>query len=205
MKAYTQDDSLRVLIIDLLDKSLDELWLSVNLLDVIRQVVSKLEILHQYCIVHGDIKPQNIMCRSNMTDWYMIDFGLSHIMDSGENTKLVNTVSGSWLYCSRNIHNRIQSYKNDFESLAFLIIRHIKHTLPWSSECIQLHQHVRGNENQTKNNLIKTIFKKKVETIKLVHQLSLSNPFQDLVEACFNMDEFEALPYSYLKNILQSD
>lgn len=81
MKIHVEHAGYRVLVIDLLYQSLDKLCLQVNFLNVITQITSKLQILHQNGIVHGDIKPENIMCLPNLTDWYLIDFGLSHIMD----------------------------------------------------------------------------------------------------------------------------
>lgn len=201
MKAYTEDASHRVLLMDLLDRSLADLQKDVDLFNVITQIPSKLEVLHTNGIIHGDIKPNNIMYHPPSKEWYLIDFGLSHIMDVGQNLMVVDAVAGSWLYCSRNMHCLMQSFQNDFESLAFLIIRQINGTLPWSQDCIQLKKTIQSDGNNSQN--IKNIFEKKAELIKNVPLLNLPVPFQSFVKECFTMDSF-ALPYhTRLMNILK--
>lgn len=193
------------MVIDLLDKSLVNCH-NEDFVDVIRQITSNLQTLHQNGIVHGDIKPENIMCfpkeAGSVTEWCLIDFGLSHIMNDGECLDLVNNIAGTWLYCSRNIHFRLQSYKNDFESLAFVIIHHIKRTLPWLNDCVHQNKSVRGNAKGIRENLMQTIYKKKEEMVKQAAEIGLPYPFQTFVEACFKIDDFEMPPHIYLKNIL---
>lgn len=140
----------------------------------------------------------------NSTDWYLIDFGLSHMMDVDVCSMAVEHIGGSWLYCSRNTHKRIQSsFKNDFESLAFLIIHHIKRVLSWSPECIQFHQKAQANTNESRGSLIKTIFEKKQDTIKRVSEIRLPHPFQTFIETCFEIDDLKLPPHTQLNNILK--
>lgn len=96
---------------------------------VIIQITSKLQTLHECRIVHGDIKPANILCSPDSAEWFLIDYGLSHVMNRGQNKMRTDSLSGSWLYFSRNVHCGIQSFQNDVESLAFLIVRRFKQTL----------------------------------------------------------------------------
>lgn len=205
LKAFTEHDGLRVLVIDLFDQSLEKAWQNAKLIDVIIQITSKLQTLHECRIVHGDIKPANIICSPNFAEWFLIDFGLSHVMDRGQSKMYVGSIGGSWLYCGRNVHCGIQSFQNDFESLAFLIVRYFKQTLPWSSECIEL-QRLFGNASeivQQRNRLIQAIFEKKTETIKNIAGIGLPKPFQSFIEACFTMDPSESPPYNNaMKNIL---
>lgn len=200
MKEYTEDESLRVLLMDLLDRSLDELQQDINLLDVITQITLKLEVLHTNGIIHGDIKPNNVMRHPESKEWHLIDFGLSHFMDDGQNFMFVNSIGGTWLYCSRNMHCRMQSFQNDFESLAFLIIRHINRNLPWEQDCMQINK---KNQNDTiKRQMVQNIFKKKVEFIKNIHTLNLPVPFQSFVEECFSMENFVLPNFKHLMDIL---
>jgi serine/threonine protein kinase len=43
------------------------------------QMIDRLESLHSLGYVHGDLKPQNIMCSNNKTNntLYLIDYGLT--------------------------------------------------------------------------------------------------------------------------------
>ncbi|XP_055317533.1 uncharacterized protein LOC129576440 [Sitodiplosis mosellana] len=168
MKAYTHDNTHRVLVMELLDNSLDKL--------------AESQVLHTNRIIHGDIKPNNIMYRAESNEWYLIDFGLSHVMNDAHCPMLVDTIGGSWLYLSRNMHYLMQSYQNDFESLAYYIVRRIKGSLPWSKDCVEL--------------------QKKMDAVDNVRAFDMPKPYQAFIEECFAMDKFDVPNYSRLLTIL---
>lgn len=111
------------------------------------------------------------------------------------------TFGGSWLYCSRNMHKGMQSYKNDFESLAFLIIRYIKGSLPWSKDCIELHN-IDRDDAISRRNSIASILEKKTEAVKQIRSFDLPKPYQTFVEMCFSLDSFNVPDYNHLTDIL---
>lgn len=47
-------------------------------------------------------------------------------------------VGGTMLYCARNVHMQIVSYKNDFECLGVIIIEMLTNNIPWKKTCMAL-------------------------------------------------------------------
>lgn len=62
-------------------------------IDYIRQVGTALESMHRQMINHLDVKPANIMLRSNKKEVVLIDFGISKLYD-GEGEELTTTLVG---------------------------------------------------------------------------------------------------------------
>lgn len=77
------------------------------------QLVVGLFEMHTRGVVHGDIKPSNILCRSDGTLAYC-DFGLSSIMDANLNSNLVNKCSGTPAFVAPEILTIV--LKSDVES-----------------------------------------------------------------------------------------
>lgn len=104
------------------------------------QMITCLQNLHNAGIVHRDIKPGNFVIGYSDTPTenqiYIIDFGCSHIYkDYDGNHILFRTgvpFTGNFMFSSVNAHFRVeQSRRDDLESLGYMLIFLIKHSLPW--------------------------------------------------------------------------
>jgi len=103
------------------------------------EALKRLEELHKCGFVHRDLKPENFcLGGDNLTDVYLIDFGLSaefvrengtHI-DQKQNSGFVGTPR----YASRNSHLGFgQGRRDDIESLGYLCVFLIEGSLPWQT------------------------------------------------------------------------
>jgi len=116
------------------------------------QCIDLLRDFHENMVVHGDIKPHNIMIHNNKI--YFIDFGLStfYMDDNGyvEN-KQHRQITGSPKYVSHFIHLGNTYYpRDDIISLCFVFLEFI-HELPWNTE--DFVNDVNGDKNKELLNL----------------------------------------------------
>ncbi|CAD8084257.1 unnamed protein product [Paramecium primaurelia] len=113
-----------------------------NILAIGLSIIETLEKVHKKNIIHLDIKPENIMISQGMQKHskdqilkpgfiQLIDFGLSQ---SVRNSKfLKNVFFGSLNFASRASHKGQQlGYKDDLESLFFVLVYLRNCNLPWS-------------------------------------------------------------------------
>lgn len=112
-------------------------------------LIKILQILHLNNIIYHDIKPNNFLLNTmdNLTidniheHLKIIDFGLSAQLtpEQLKQTKYIvksdkGLLSGTIRYCSKNAYNGYeQTYKDDFESMIYLIIYLYNGYLPWQS------------------------------------------------------------------------
>ncbi len=101
------------------------------------RILCHLEVIHEKCMLHRDLKPQNIMLgRQNDREVYLIDFGLSkRYASNGKHIPFKDKkrgLTGTPRFASINSHLGIeQSRRDDLESLAYVLIYLAKGTLPW--------------------------------------------------------------------------
>ena len=130
------------LVMSLYDCSLYDYILSKNdissskIKSIIYQLINILHSVHDNCVIHRDIKPQNIMIKNG--DLYLIDFGFStfYIDDNGEHRTDICTdeIIGSPKYVSYNIHcGSIASRRDDLISLGYLYIFLHDKLLTWEN------------------------------------------------------------------------
>ena len=90
---------------------------------IFMKILKKVQILHENCIIHGDIKTENILV-GNDFDLKLIDFGFSQKINK-KNNNIVNSTEGSDTYSSPEIRKvNIAGYdgiKSDIFSLGVLL------------------------------------------------------------------------------------
>ncbi|EAX94341.1 CK1 family protein kinase [Trichomonas vaginalis G3] len=105
------------------------------------QMLRAIEYVHNSGLLHRDIKPHNFLVgrNENRHRIYIIDFGVStqyidprtkeHYMYTSNNGLI-----GTAHYVSVNTHlGELQSRRDDLESIAYVLIRFLKGSLPWQS------------------------------------------------------------------------
>lgn len=138
---YGFHDHLPTLIMPLYDHSLEDLYLQKNkskndLSHYCIKMIDILKFIHEYGVIHCDLKPQNFMMKNN--EIYLIDFGLAKIFFD-ENSKILPPnsdsifITGTPKFISLNIHNgKSPSRQDDLISTVY-IFSYLRHNcyLPW--------------------------------------------------------------------------
>ena len=82
--------------------------------------------MHQFCIAHRDIKPNNIMASLEGGDYFYIDFGIAQAIEETPKERSQTTVEGTPLFMGDEMRELINSrgsivsvnlYYNDFSAL----------------------------------------------------------------------------------------
>ena len=95
--------------------------------------ISILEKIHEYGVIHRDLKPAHFLFYENT--WYLIDFGLATFISSEGKGKCREDIIGTPNYISLRIHNGIEpSKKDDMVSLGFIFLEKYRGgILPWTN------------------------------------------------------------------------
>ncbi|MBD2386944.1 hybrid sensor histidine kinase/response regulator [Cylindrospermum sp. FACHB-282] len=112
------------------------------------QIVQALEAIHQNCIIHKDIKPQNILINLESKQIKIIDFCISSLLPR-EKQEIINSnmFEGTTAYMSPEQTGRINrgiDYRTDFYSLGVTFYELLTGQLPFqSNEAMELvHCHI---------------------------------------------------------------
>ena len=207
IKSYGYSGNYNVLVMELLGKSLEELFEEKNSKFSLKtvcmlgeQMISRLQYIHNKHILHRDIKPDNFIMGIDNNNWkvYIIDFGLSkkyrssrtlvHIKYS-ENKKLIGTAR----YASINaLAGCEQGRRDDMEALSYVLLYFLRGNLPW--------QGLKVNKKEDR-------YKKILDKKRLVSSKELCIGFPDefcqFVDYCRNLKFEEEPDYDYLKGLLK--
>ena len=105
-------------------------------LDILLQMLSSIEGLHNKGYIHRDIKPSNFVICPAHRKVFMVDFGLAklHLKSNGEpyperkNADFRGTIA----FASMNAHNRTDlSRRDDLWSFFFVVLDLLGETVPW--------------------------------------------------------------------------
>ena len=143
LKWYGTEEKYTYLVIDLLGLTLSDiitrykkLSLKTTLILGI-QIISRIQLLHNKCLLHRDIKPNNFLFGLNKqtNKLFLLDFGFSKRYDyNGKHIseKKITSIIGSPNFVSLNVHNNIEpSRRDDLESCIYVIIYMLYGNLDW--------------------------------------------------------------------------
>lgn len=134
----------------------------------IKRLLEILQIFSDNGRIHADIKMQNIMKRDDGTIVF-IDLGLSTKIKTQIKVEKVN-IQGTKRLMSINAHRGYSTFKNDLESLVYMILDQIGISLPWGTRNFSDKEFVKLKSEFLKDlaNNYKTHFKDNIRIGELV-------------------------------------
>lgn len=198
------------LVMTLYDCSLYDYILSKKILSISKiksivcQLINILQSIHDNCVIHRDIKPQNIMIKNG--ELYLIDFGFStfYINSDGEHNENLccQDIIGSPKYVSYNLHSGcISSRRDDLISLGYLYLFLHEKLLPW--ENIKDDDSINENYNETSIYHYKNIVRlemKKLENITDIINVD-DNVLYNYLKYVYNLEYEETPNYRALEKL----
>ncbi len=207
VKWFGKEGDYNVLAIDLLGKSLEDLFTSCGrrfslktVLMIADQLITRIEFLHKRGYLHRDIKPENFLIgrKKHANIIYAIDFGISsRYMDqkTGQHIEYREGrgISGTARYASINNHLGVEpSRRDDMEALAYLLIYFLKGQLPWQSL-----------QGKTKKEKYDAIMKKKMAVPSEELCFGLPRQFQFFLDDIRRLDFTDTPKYAIYREVFR--
>jgi casein kinase I homolog HRR25 len=196
---------LNCLVMELLGKSLEELFVSSNRLLSLKTVcmlscrmIESVELVHNKHFIHRDIKPDNFVFDIGQDTLYLIDYGLAK--EYRDPVTLVHreirydkSLTGTARYASIRTHQGYeQSRRDDLESIGYCLVYFLKGRLPW--------QGLRAETKQERYDKIKEY----KETLKIWELCSdLPHEFYMYIFYVRNLGYDDWPNYEYLKDLFR--
>jgi len=204
---YGVEGDYNVMVIDLLGKSLEDLFNDTGrrfslktALMLADQLLCRLEIIHTKCFIHRDIKPDNFLIgrgsRRHMV--YVIDFGLAKLYRDPRTHRHIpyregKNLTGTARYASINTHMGIeQSRRDDLESLGYVLMYFLRGSLPWQ-----------GLKANTKQQKYERILERKISTSTEMLCKGFPAEFRSYFEHVRSLRFDDRPDYDYLKRLFR--
>jgi len=146
LHSYGTETDINYLVIDLLGNSLADIVKqqsqSINYKTILtngKQMIHRLQTLHERDIVHRDVKPDNFLFGRPPHDntLYIIDFGLCKCYMKNDKhipQRKISQIIGTPNFVSLNVHNCIEpSRRDDLESTIYALLYLYWGSLPWEN------------------------------------------------------------------------
>ena len=144
---YGYNKNYNILVMELLDKSLDDILYKFKTFSVKStamigyQIIKILQYIHNMHIIHRDVKPDNfVMGRKEFNaTLYIVDFGLAKKFRSSRTLKQLpltkrKGLTGTARYASINaLQGYEQSRRDDLESAGYSLMYFLRGNLPWQN------------------------------------------------------------------------
>lgn len=157
------------------------------------QLMIDLEALHDKNIIHGNISPKRVVVTESKTRILLVDFinaidykNPKHIKPENRNKSDL-----SCSFSSLSVHNGICTFKDDIESLVYMIIFLLTGKLPWKS----------AFPKNTFSKWQKVFIMKRSANAKEISQ-NCPKEFENLIIYARKLKDNEKPDYSYLKSLL---
>ena len=204
IKSYGYSGNYNVLVMQLLDKSLEDLFnkyskFSIKTTSMLGyQMVNILQYIHDRHIIHRDIKPDNFVmgAKENNDRLYILDFGLAKKYRSSRTLRQYpyikkKKLTGTARYASIHaLEAYEQSRRDDLESVGYVLMYFLRGELPWQ-----------GLRVKSKEDRYKRILEKKKETSSEELCEGFPQEFYQYVEYCKNLEYEDDPDYDMLKQL----
>lgn len=160
------------------------------------QILDRLEILHGKNVVHSDLKPDNVMVGLNdQSTLFLADFGLAVVIpDDTQQPHRTNAIRGTLKYMGLGAFEGIISYKNDVESLAFMLCVLVGQRLPWEDPVGE------SDQSLTKAEVYKKIYDLKKEFMDNPPRMPM--PLRNFLAAVKDLNYLQRPDYEELRQCL---
>ncbi|KAG1797306.1 kinase-like domain-containing protein [Suillus plorans] len=201
---FGRESTYHALALELLGPSLHDLFKAhdrkFNLHTVVNlgeQLLSRLEHIHSYNYIHGDIKPQNVLLGLGdlSQTLFVVNFGIAKkYWNAATETHIPfrqgRRLTGTPAFASINNHLGLEpGCRDDLESLSYMLIYFMRGTLPWLTSS---HEKLSSSD----------ILERKVDTTITVLCDGVPSEFANLLVYSRSLSFSEDPDYDYLRSLL---
>ena len=141
-----------------------EVYSTVDICDMIQQLLKILKTLHSSSYLHKDIKPENILTGlKNHKKYHLVDFGLAkkYIDQSNNFHMLIKNdleFKGNLIFCSNNVLTGVEASRRDDVISVFLIaVLVARRGLPWTKDTQSVETMIRSRSKVGLGELMKGV------------------------------------------------